>query len=327
MESYAITVTGLKKVFKVPKKKHPGLLASVKSLFDREFSYINAVDGIDLKIAEGEIRGLIGPNGAGKSTTIKILSGVLYPSEGSVDVMGYTPWLQRHKYVKQIGVVLGQKTQLWWDLPAIDTFRLHKVMYSIDEKNFNENIAYFSEVLNIGDVINRPVRQLSLGERMKCELVCALLHEPKLIYLDEPTIGLDLLSKEAVRTFIKKVNQDKKTTFILTTHDLEDIENLCGNVTIINKGKVAYDDSIGNLRTFFSNKKLIEVKFAKAVAKDELSHYNVRMLSPFAAKMEIDINERSLQTEVYNIFNTLPVHDINISSIDIEEVIKKVYAE
>lgn len=278
MRNYTITVTGLKKVFKVPKKKNPGLLASVKSLFDREFSYVNAVDGIDLKIAEGEIRGLIGQNGAGKSTTIKILSGVLYPSEGNVDVMGYTPWLQRHKYVKRIGVVLGQKTQLWWDLPAVDTFRLHKVMYSIPEKNFNENTAYFSEILNIGNVINRPVRQLSLGERMKCELVCALLHEPKLLYLDEPTIGLDLLPKEAVRTF-------------------------------------------------FSNKKLIEVKFAKAVTKDELGHYNLRMLSPLAAKIEIDINERSLQTEVYNIFNTLPVHDINISSIDIEEVIKKVYAE
>jgi ABC-2 type transport system ATP-binding protein len=255
VDNVIIRVSGLKKVFKVNQREKAGLLASLSTIFKREYKYVHAVDGIDFQVNQGEIRGLIGPNGAGKSTTIKMLCGILFPSEGEVQVMGYTPWLERAEYVRHIGAVFGQKSQLIWELPAIDTFSFNKEMYHIPEKKFRENVEYFKALLNIGDVIKKPVRQLSLGERMKCELVCAMLHEPQLVYLDEPTIGLDIISKEIIRNFIKKANQDKKVTFIITTHDLDDIANLCESITIINYGKIVFNDSLEKLSTFFSNKK------------------------------------------------------------------------
>lgn len=322
-----IKVQGLKKTFKVPKRDKAGFIPAVKSLFKREFIHVHALDGVDMNIGKGEIRGLIGPNGAGKSTMIKILSGILYPSEGQVEVMGFTPWLQRETYVKNLGVVFGQKTQLWWDLPAIDTFTLNKKMYGIPEKTFNENLDYFKKLLDIEEVVKRPVRQLSLGEKMKCELVCAMLHEPQLIYLDEPTIGLDIITKENVRNFIRQVRSDKQTTFILTTHDLDDIENLCENVTIINKGQVVYDHSLDGLRDFFSKKKIVNVKFSRSVEPDALGQFDLRYQDSMSAGIEINLEEKDLQKEVSRIFSTLPVHDIDITSIGVEEVIKQIYKE
>ncbi len=325
MSKYIIEVEGLKKVFKVHKRDKAGLLSSLKSLFSRDYSLVTAVDGLDLKIRQGEIRGLIGPNGAGKSTTIKILSGILYPSEGTVNVMGYTPWTQREEYVKKIGVVFGQKSQLWWDLPAIDTFALNKQMYDIPDKTFDENISYFKELLKIGDVISKPVRQLSLGERMKCEFVCAMLHQPPLVYLDEPTIGLDIISKEAIRSFIKNVNKDRGTTFIVTTHDLSDIEDLCENVSIINSGTIVFNDCIDKLKTYFSDKKIIEVKFNRQVDPALLEGFKVTSGGPFSASIEIETLNTSLQEEISRIFKILPVQDINVNNINIEEVIKYIY--
>jgi ABC-2 type transport system ATP-binding protein len=222
-----------------------------------------------------KIRGLIGPNGAGKSTTIKMLSGILYPTHGEIKVLGYTPWLERETYVKNIGAVFGQKSQLIWELPAIDTFSLNKEIYHIPAKKFTENVEYFKELLNIAKVVKKPVRQLSLGERMKCELVCAMLHEPLLIYLDEPTIGLDIISKDTIRSFIKKANKDKNITFIVTTHDLDDIENLCEEVTIINKGRVVFNDSIDKLKAYFSDKKLIELKLREEVGREKFNNFKV----------------------------------------------------
>lgn len=231
-----ITVKDLQKTFKVHQRDKSGLLSSFMSLFAPHTIYIDAVKDINLTVKRGEIRGLIGPNGAGKSTTIKILSGILYPTSGMVDVLGYTPWTQREELVKRIGVVLGQKSQLWWDLPPIDAFALNKKMYEIPDQLYKENLEYFTKVLRVEEVIKKPVRQLSLGERMKCEFVAAMLHHPPLVFLDEPTIGLDMISKEAIRTFIKEVNKTKGVTFIVTTHDMGDIEDLCQNVSIINKG-------------------------------------------------------------------------------------------
>ncbi|OPX45246.1 putative ABC transporter ATP-binding protein YbhF [Ruminiclostridium hungatei] len=325
MNQYIIDVEGLNKVFKVHKRDKAGLLSSLKSLFSRDYTLVTAVAGLDLKIRQGEIRGLIGPNGAGKSTTIKILSGILYPSEGKVNVMGYTPWTQREEYVKNIGVVFGQKSQLWWDLPAIDTFALNRQMYGISDKTFDENLSYFKELLKIGDVISKPVRQLSLGERMKCEFVCAMLHQPPLVYLDEPTIGLDIISKEAIRSFIKSVNRDRGTTFIVTTHDLSDIEDLCENVSIINSGNIVFNDCIDKLKTYFSDKKIIEVKFNRQVDPALLEGFKVISGGPFNANIEIETLTTSLQDEISRIFKILPVQDINVNNINIEEVIKYIY--
>lgn len=325
MSGSIVQVTNMKKIYQVHLREE-GLLASFKSVFRRKYKQVEAVSGINLHIRKGEIRGLIGPNGAGKSTTLKILSGVLHPSSGEVKVMDMVPWEEREKFVLSLGVVFGQKSQLWFDLPAVDTFALQKEMYHIPADQYRERLTYLSEMLDIVEVMKKPVRQLSLGERMKCELVCALLHQPPLIFLDEPTIGLDVISKETIRQFIKKVNQEQGTTFIITTHDLGDLEDLCERVTIINKGSVVYDDTFANLGKFFSNKKLVEVKFTRPISRDMLEGFDVRSFDPKVSTLEINLPEDgSMQQDINKIFNKLPVQDININNIKIEEVIKQIY--
>ncbi len=324
-DEYVIEVEGLKKIYKVNQRDKTGMGAAIKSLVKRNYKMVEAVSGVNLKLKKGEIRGLIGPNGAGKSTTIKILSGVLHPSEGKVNVLGFTPWLQREQLVKKIGVVFGQKSQLWWDLPAIDAFHLNKMIYDIPEDTYKNNIDYFIGLLNIESVVNKPVRQLSLGERMKCEFVCALLHEPPLVILDEPTIGLDIISKEVIRTFIKNINKDKDISFVITTHDLSDIEDLCENITVINNGKVTFDDSLDNLKTYFSEKKVIDLKFGKKIDQEELVGYNVIAFNGISASIEICSNSNGLRDEIYKLWGILPVIDIDIHNIPIEEVIKEIY--
>ncbi|RED63166.1 ABC transporter ATP-binding protein [Cohnella lupini] len=325
MSEYIIDVAGLKKAFKVSKRDE-GFGAAVKSLWNRKYEMVYGVDGIDLQVRKGEIRGLIGPNGAGKSTTIKILSGILHPEEGRVNVMGFVPWLERQKYVKHLGVVFGQKSQLWWDLPPIDTYSLNREMYKVPTKRYKELVDYFKELLQIEDVVYKPVRQLSLGERMKCEFVCAMLHEPSLVFLDEPTIGLDIISKESIRKFIKQVNRDLRTTFILTTHDLSDLENLCENVTIINKGRVVYNDAMSQLNKYFSQKKLIDIQFHEPMGKHLLKEYTLLHSDELTATIELDLTEQDLRQFVYDLLGRLPVQDINIRNIPIEDVIKSIYS-
>lgn len=326
MSGPIIRIDNMKKVYKVHHREE-GFWNSFKSVFNRKYKQVEAVSGINLQVNKGEIRGLIGPNGAGKSTTIKIMSGVLHPSTGDVRVMGMVPWQEREKFVRNLGIVFGQKSQLWWDLPAVDTFALQKEMFHIPAEAYAERLAYLANLLKIEDVMTKPVRQLSLGERMKCELVCALLHEPPLIFLDEPTIGMDVISKETMRQFIKQVNREKGTTFIITTHDLGDLEDLCEKVTIINKGTVVYDDTLDNLSRYFSDKKLIEVKFVRPVTREMLEGFNVKSFDPMLATLEIELQEgETIQGEINEIFNRLPVKDINIHNIRIEEVIKQIYS-
>ncbi len=322
-----ITAKDLKKTFKVHQRDKSGLLSSFKSLFAPNTIYVDAVKDINLTVKKGEIRGLIGPNGAGKSTTIKILSGILFPTEGTVDVLGYTPWTQREELVKRIGVVLGQKSQLWWDLPPVDAFALNKKMYEIPDQLYKDNLEYFSTVLKIEDVIKKPVRQLSLGERMKCEFVAAMLHHPPLVFLDEPTIGLDMISKEAIRTFVKDVNRTKGITFIVTTHDMGDIEDLCQNVTIINKGTIVYDGAIEKLHTLFADRKVIELKFKREVTADEIQGLDATLEDPFTANVVIDTAKSDVKAEIARLLDILPVRDININGISIEEVIKQIYEQ
>ena len=224
-----IEVKNINKTFKVPLKGE-GKFGSLKSFIKRKYKYIEAIKDISFSVQEGEIVGYIGPNGAGKSTTIKILSGILVPDSGDVTINNMTPWKERKKYVREIGVVFGQRSQLWWDIPAIDTFNLLKDIYKIDDETYNNKIKELTEMLNLQDILNIPVRQLSLGNRMKCEIAASLIHSPKILFLDEPTIGLDAISKKAVREFIKKINKQQNVTVILTTHDMADIEALAKRI-------------------------------------------------------------------------------------------------
>ena len=254
-----IEVSNITKTFKVVEKKS-GLKESFKSFFKRDYKIIEAIKDISFKVEKGEVVGYIGPNGAGKSTTIKILSGILTPTSGKCKIGKMIPWENRKEYVKKIGVVFGQRSQLWWDIPAEDTFDLLKDIYDIEENKYQKIKEELVEKLNLKDIINVPVRQLSLGQRMRCEIAASLLHEPEILFLDEPTIGLDAISKQLVRDFIKRINKEKKTTIILTTHDMSDIDALAKRIILIGKGKVLYDGSLKKLKENFANKKYITVK-------------------------------------------------------------------
>ncbi|MBW5446326.1 ATP-binding cassette domain-containing protein [Cohnella sp. CFH 77786] len=247
-----IQLEGIRKTFKVAKRS-AGLRQALKALFVREYSQVNALEGISFSIREGEIVGYIGPNGAGKSTTIKIMSGILLPDGGTCSILGYTPWEERVAYVRNIGVVFGQRTQLWWDVPVLDSFELLKDIYLIPPGEYRSNLALLTETLGIGDLLQTPVRQLSLGQRMRCEIAASLLHGPRILFLDEPTIGLDAVSKLAVRQFVKTINREKGVTVILTTHDMSDIEALADRILLIGKGRLLYDGKLEELRGRFES--------------------------------------------------------------------------
>lgn len=242
-----IEVSHLRKTFRVA-RRDPGFKNAVKALFRREYEEIHALDGISFSIGEGEMVGYIGPNGAGKSSTIKVLSGVLTPDSGTCRVDGRVPWKERVKHVAQIGVVFGQRSQLWWDVPVIDSFELLKDIYKIPEAAYRKNVDQLTQLLDLSQLLRTPTRQLSLGQRMRCEIAASLLHSPKILFLDEPTIGLDAVSKLAVRDFIKRLNQERHTTVILTTHDMQDIEALASRIILIGKGQVLLDGGLEDIR-------------------------------------------------------------------------------
>lgn len=324
-EDDIISVSHLSRSFRVAKREKTGLRYAVKSLIRREYVQVDAVNDVSFTVKKGEIRGLIGPNGAGKSTTIKIMSGILFPTSGEVNVMGYMPWLDREEYVRHIGVLFGQKSQLEWDLPAIDTFHLRKNIFDIPDEVYKRNLDYFEDTMNLSSVLYKPVRQLSLGERMKCEFVCAVLHEPPLVFLDEPTIGLDVVSKEIVRTFITQINRDKGTTFILTTHDLNDIENLCRNISVINKGVLVFNDSLEQLKSFLPSRKTISVLFESPVNPAKLAPFAPVSYDTMQAAFDVDTTETSVRNFVSRLFEDLPIADINIEGAGIEEIIRHIY--
>ncbi len=242
-----IEVSHLRKTFRVARRDE-GFGNAVKALFHREYEEIHALNDISFSIGEGEMVGYIGPNGAGKSSTIKVLSGVLTPDGGECRVDGRVPWKQRVKHVAQIGVVFGQRSQLWWDVPVVDSFELLRDIYKIPEATYRKNVRDLTELLDLRELLRTPTRQLSLGQRMRCEIAASLLHSPKILFLDEPTIGLDAVSKLAVRDFVKRLNQEHKTTVILTTHDMQDIEALASRVILIGKGKILLDGTLDDIR-------------------------------------------------------------------------------
>ncbi len=253
-----IQLEGIRKSFKVAKRS-AGMRQALKALFAREYTLVQALDEISFTIGAGEIVGYIGPNGAGKSTTIKIMSGILLPDGGTCRIMGYTPWEQRVAYVRHIGVVFGQRSQLWWDVPVIDSFELLKDIYKIPPSEYKANLSLLTETLDLAGLLQTPVRQLSLGQRMRCEIAASLLHGPQILFLDEPTIGLDAVSKLAVRQFIKTINRERGVTVILTTHDMSDIEALAERILLIGKGNLLYDGTLNALRGRFASQSMDEM--------------------------------------------------------------------
>lgn len=247
-----IKVEHVRKTYKVS-KRNAGFGSALKALFHKEYEYIHALDDVSFTISEGEMVGYIGPNGAGKSSTIKILSGILTPEEGICQVDGLVPWKNRIQHVKNIGVVFGQRSQLWWDVPVLDSFELLKEIYQVSPLTYRRNLEQLTELLNLSELLKTPVRQLSLGQRMRCEIAASLLHDPKILFLDEPTIGLDAVSKLAVRDFILQLNKEKNTTVILTTHDMQDIEALTSRVILIGKGQILLDGTIDDIRQNFDS--------------------------------------------------------------------------
>lgn len=320
-----IMVKHLNKVFKVPKKES-GKFGTLKSFFNRKYYYIKAIDDISFSINKGEIVGYIGPNGAGKSTTIKILSGILTPDSGILKVDKYIPYKDRKKYVKNIGVVFGQKSQLWWDIPAIDTFNLLKDIYKLDDIEYKNTLDELTNLLNLKDILNIPVRQLSLGQRMRCEIAASLIHKPKILFLDEPTIGLDAVSKKVVRDFIKKINKKDKVTVILTTHDMSDIEALAKRIILIGKGKVLYDGLLSNLKKNYNTYIKIFVKTKNKEKLNEKCIVKEKILKD-GIEFIIDINKIELSKFINLISKKYEITDIDIDNESIDDLIVKLYED
>ncbi|MBW2966875.1 ATP-binding cassette domain-containing protein [Candidatus Woesearchaeota archaeon] len=324
MEKPVIEVKDLKKVYKTHKRGE-GLWNAIKSVFRRQYQHKHALKGVSFRIEEGEIVGLIGPNGAGKSTTIKALSGILHPTSGSVEVLGYVPWEDRVDYVENIGVVFGQKPQLVWDLPPLDSYALNKELYRVPKKVFERRQKYMIKLLGLEKVVGTPVRDLSLGERMKCKLVAALLHKPKLVFLDEPSIGLDVVAKDLMRDFIIDVNKQDKTTFIITTHDMQDIERLCKRVIIINYGQIVYDGPLSEIKKRFLKNKLITVKCESRIGGFRLKGCTVVEKQKYEMKLEADTTQTTIKKVIDNLIKNYDCADLIIEDPPIEEVIQKIF--
>ncbi len=317
-----IKTNNLSKKFRVYEKP-AGLMGSVKSFFNNPYKDIHAVEDINIEIEEGEIVGFLGPNGAGKTTTLKMLSGLLFPSSGSATVLGYVPWERPIEFRKAFSLVMGQKSQLWWDLPAADSFALHKEIYSIEPEKFKKTVGELTEIFEVAKLLNKPVRELSLGERMKLELIASLLHDPKLLLLDEPTIGLDVMAQSAMLRCLYEFNQTRKITILLTSHYMRDVESLCSRILVISGGKMVYDGQLQGLKDQFGREKLIKIQFSKQPPTLVFNNY---------PSLKIIGNIASLRVEKSDIPSVLgivsqcdEVLDISIEDPPVEEVIEKLF--
>lgn len=318
-----IEIKSLSKEFKV-KLKEKGLKGSLKSIFKPCYKKIKAVKNINLNIEKGEIVAFIGPNGAGKSTTIKMLTGILYPDKGDIKIMGINPVKNRKKLAYEIGTVFGQKEQLWTHLTPYDNFKFFGAIYDLPNYAVEKKIEELKNLFELEDFIDTPVRNLSLGQRIRCEIVASLIHEPKVLFLDEPTIGLDPLVKENVRTLIKRMNKEYKTTIFLTSHDVSDIEKLCNRVIIINHGKVVLDDSMENLKYNYLNKKIVDVKMKEKINLDDEDGITILKDKGYNLKIEVDLTKKTV-ADALNLINANNVIDINITNVPLEEIISEIY--
>ena len=325
--STIISFDNICKEFKINEKRKD-IKGFLLKFFIRKKKIIHALRNVSFEIEEGDIVGYIGPNGAGKSTTIKIMSGILSPTSGSCEIYGLVPWKDRKKYVKNIGVVFGQRSQLWWDVPIIDSFELLKDIYKIPEEEYKQTLELLTEVLNLKDLLDRPLRQLSLGQKMKCELAGSLLHRPKVLFLDEPTIGLDAVTKLAVRDFIKYINKEWHTTIILTTHDMSDIDALTNKIILIGKGQILYNGSFTSIKNKYGNIKTIEVEFKKEYSNISLDGYEVVSHDKNTAVFK-NLPETKFQTKEFinKISEKYEVVDFSVKSIDVDEILAKLYKD
>jgi ABC-2 type transport system ATP-binding protein len=304
-------------------KRGSGFRETVKSFFRREKVTVNAVNDISFEIPEGQICGLLGPNGAGKSTTVKMLCGALFPTSGTINAAGFTPAPDRKHYVKEIGAVFGQKSQLIFDIPPEDSFNLNRAIYDIKKSDYDERLSRMVKLFDVADVIKKPTRVLSLGERMKCEFIMAMLHAPRIVFLDEPTIGLDVIAKASIRTFIAEMNRSG-TTFILTTHDLDDVCELADRVIIINKGTKVFDDKLTNLQNYLGRKKIIELTLSEPIL--DLTSLNITAKeSDFQITIEADMENISIGEYIQNLSSKLKITDISVKELPMERIIADIY--
>jgi ABC-2 type transport system ATP-binding protein len=321
-----ITVKNLNKHFKVM-HHHRGFGGAFRNLLSRQYRLVRAVDGVSFDIQRGELVGYLGPNGAGKSTTIKILAGLLVPTSGEVQVNGFIPWQERQRYVAGIGAVFGQRTTLWWDLPVIESLDLLKYVYRIPAERFQTNLSDFRRLLDLDAFLDTPVRSLSLGQRMRADLCAAMLHDPILLFLDEPTIGLDVVAKERIRQFIRYINQERSTTILLTTHDLSDVEKLCERVMIIDHGKLLYDGRLEELRERFGGKRRLIVDFAQP-------YYNYSVMGAILVTQEgtrvtfeFERSEITASELINRLSECYRIQDLEVREPDIETTIRRIYEE
>ncbi len=319
----AIRVSNLSKNFKV-KVKDKGLRGSVKSIFQPRYKEINAVDHISFSVERGEILAFIGPNGAGKSTTIKMLTGILYPNKGEVSVLGISPTDRRKKLAYKIGTVFGQKEQLWTHLTPYDNFKFFGAIYDLTDRRIEERIESLKNIFELEEILNTPVRNLSLGQRIRCEIAASLIHEPEVLFLDEPTIGLDPVVKENIRALIKRMNKEYQTTVFLTSHDVGDIEKLCKRIIIVNHGKIVTDDSMENLKYHYLNKKLVEVKLKEPMNLSEEDGITIIKSKGCNLKLEVDITKKSI-SDAMKLIDADQIIDINISNVPLENIITEIY--
>lgn len=326
MSSEIIRVRDLSKTFKIPKRKE-GPFGAVRTLFSREYQVKEAVHNISFSIQRGEIVGYIGPNGAGKSTTIKMLTGILVPSGGEVVVQGLVPYQQRTENARKIGVVFGQRTQLWWDLPLIESFELLRHIYKLPEERYKANMARFSALLSMDEFIQTPVRQLSLGQRMRADLAAALLHDPEILYLDEPTIGLDVVAKEKIRDFVLEMNRERQLTVILTTHDMQDIERLCERMILIDKGTVIYDGPVEQIKSRFGKQRTLVVDLEEATAEVAVEGAELVKREGGRHWLRFNRDEVSASELIARVSAHWSIRDLTLEEPQIEAIISRIYQE
>ena len=323
-----IKVENLVKTYKVIEKEE-GLIGYFKNLFHPKYKEFMAVKGINFEIKEGELVGYIGENGAGKSTTIKMLTGLLTPTSGKVTVNGIIPYKERIRNNKNIGAVFGQKTQLWWDLPVIESFRLIKKMYNMTESEYRKNLKKFTNLLELDELLEKQVKNLSLGQKMRCEIAATFLHNPKIVYLDEPTIGLDVFVKEKIRKFIKEINEENKTTVILTTHDLKEIEDVCDRIILLDKGQIIYDGEKQKFKDKYGKYITAEliVKNKKSIIKNDLKNENLKIIEEKENSIKLKfLHEKiTILTVMDEISKYCEIEDVHMKEAELEDILKEIY--
>lgn len=320
-----IEIKDLRKSYRVYQKKE-GLGASLRGLFKREYKEVEAVRGIDLEVQKGEFVAFLGPNGAGKTTTLKLLSGVISPTSGEATVMGHVPWQRANAYRRKFALVMGQKNQLWWDLPAQESFRLHQQIYNVDPTEFDRTTKHITELLGVERLLSQPVRELSLGERMKMELTAALLHSPQVLFLDEPTIGLDVVAQHAIQEFLKEYQEQRETTILLTSHYMKDVAALCQRVVIIANGLIRYDGSLSGIVDRFSGSKIITLQFADDDMPDDLARYG-EIIETQVPRVKLRVERQKVAAMLAAVLDRCDVEDVSVEDPPLEEVIAELFSQ